>query len=237
MAAGGLPVEVACAVLEVSVSGFYAWQDRPPSARAIRHAWLSDLICQIHSDFRGVYGYRRVHAELTIGHGISVGHEAVELLMRRAGLQGVSGRPRRRRVPNMPTAGDLVDRPFHRDSPDQLWVTDIGRHDALPNRAVVTNALGMAIDHRNATGTVIHSDQGPIHVLGVHPPGCRLWALAVDGLDRAARPSSPTTSTPDGRRRGRARSAACLVSGTSSARSSRASGVSGCQGIPPAAQR
>ena len=84
----------------MSESGFYAWRTRPPSERAIRHAWLTDLIRQIHADFRGVYGYRRVHAELTLGHGLAVGEEAVWLLMREAGLQGLTGRPAYRRIPH-----------------------------------------------------------------------------------------------------------------------------------------
>ena len=70
MVAEGLPAQLACRVLDVSESGFYAWRPRPPSERAIRHAWLTDLIREIHVDFRGVYGYRRVHAELTLGHGL-----------------------------------------------------------------------------------------------------------------------------------------------------------------------
>jgi putative transposase len=97
MAEEKLPVQVCCRVLEVSESGFYAWRSRPPSARAIRHAWLTDLICQVHTDSRQTYGSRRIHAELTLGRGISVGFHAVELLMRRAGLQGVTGRPKYRR--------------------------------------------------------------------------------------------------------------------------------------------
>jgi hypothetical protein len=34
-----------------------------------------------------------VHAELRLGRGIVVGHNAVALLMRRAGLAGATGRP------------------------------------------------------------------------------------------------------------------------------------------------
>ena len=32
-----------------------------------------------------------MHADLTIGMGVSVGHDAVEMLMRRAGLKGLPG--------------------------------------------------------------------------------------------------------------------------------------------------
>jgi putative transposase len=93
MVTQGFPVQVCCRVLEVSQSGFYAWRSRPPSARAIRHAWLTGVIRQVHASSRQTYGSRRVHAELTLGGGISVGYHAVELLMRRAGLQGVTGGP------------------------------------------------------------------------------------------------------------------------------------------------
>jgi hypothetical protein len=181
-----LPVQLACRVLEVSESGYYAWYSRVPSARSIRHVWLTDAIRHVHTESRGTYGVRRVHAELTLGQSIAVGHQAVEILMRRAGIQGISGRPRFRRVPSVATAGDRVDRQFHRDHPNQLWVTDITEHptregkvycavvldawsrrvvgwsiDSTPTTALVNNALGMAIDQRRPQGeTVIHSDQG-----------------------------------------------------------------------------
>jgi putative transposase len=182
----GLPAQLACRVLEVSESGYYARRSRAPSARAIRHAWITDVILQAHRASRRTYGVRRVHAELTLGQDIAVGRQAVELLMQRAGIQGISGRPRFRRVPGVVTAADRVERQFRRDDRDQLWVTDITEHptregkvycavvldawsrrvvgwsiDSRPSTALVTNALGMALDQRRPHGgTIIHSDQG-----------------------------------------------------------------------------
>ena len=80
-------------VLDVSVSGYYDWRSRPPSARAIRHAWLTDRIVEVHQHARGISGARRVYAELRLGRGIVVGHGAVAMLMRRAGLPGPPAGP------------------------------------------------------------------------------------------------------------------------------------------------
>lgn len=186
MACEGLPIQVASRVLGVSESGFHAWRTRPPSARSIRHAWLTDVIRKAHTASRGTYGGRRVHAELTMAYGISVGHGAVEMLMHRAGIKGLPGNKRRKPIHQTPTAADLVDRKFTRGAPDQLWVTDITEHptregkvyccvvldtfsrkvvgwsiDSNQTATLVTNALGMAIHNRQpVNGTVIHSDHG-----------------------------------------------------------------------------
>jgi putative transposase len=186
MAAEHIPVEVACRVLDVSTSGYYAWRSRPLSARAIRHVWLTDLIVEVHQAVRGTYGARRVHAELRLGRGVVVGHNAIALLMRRAGLAGATGRPKWRHAKPDQVAADLVDRAFTRTGPNQLWVTDITEHptregkvycavvldaysrrvvgwsiDGSPTAALVTNALGMAIQARTPPGgTIVHSDQG-----------------------------------------------------------------------------
>jgi putative transposase len=186
MAGEGLPVQLAARVLGVSESGYYAARSRPPSQRSVRHALLTDAIRQVHARSRGIYGARRVHAELTLGQGLTVGHTAVELLMQRAGIKGVAGRPRWRRGQIDTLAHDLVDRQFTRPGPNQLWVTDITEHptregkvyccvvldtysrrvvgwsiDGTQTAALVTSALGMAIDSRRPPpGTVIHSDHG-----------------------------------------------------------------------------
>jgi transposase InsO family protein len=119
---------------------------------------------------------RRVHAELVLGRGIRVGHNAVAMLVQRAGIAGRNGARKWRGVPGLATAEDLVDRIFRRERPNQLWLTDITEHptregkvycavvlDAFSRRVVgwsishnptaglTTNALGMAIEQRDAS--------------------------------------------------------------------------------------
>lgn len=174
-------------MLGVSVSGYYDWKVRPPSARTLRHAWLAGEIAQVHKDSGGTYGTLRVTAELRYGRGIHVGKEQVHLLMKRLGIYGLPKRrlPRGARV-GKPSSMDLVRRRFRADSPDRLWMTDITEHptregkiyccavidafsrmvvgwsiDSRQTGLLVTNALGMALNRRAPReGGIIHSDQG-----------------------------------------------------------------------------
>jgi transposase InsO family protein len=130
--------------------------------------------------------------------------------MRRAGLAGVTGRPKWRHAKPDQIAADLVDRRFTRAGPNQLWLTDITEDptqegkvycavvldaysrrvvgwliDTSPTAALVTNALGMAIDRRTpASGAIIHSDQGVqgSSLLGIHPTRQGRQSAALDGL-------------------------------------------------------
>lgn len=187
MAADGIPVAVACRVLNVSTSGFYEWRERPPSDRAVADAGLVETITDIHAGSRGTYGVRRVHAELRLGRGTRVGRKRVERLMRNEGLAGVHRRRWRRHQPAPAVHDDLVNRQFVADGPDRLWVTDITQHrsgegwiycavvlDVFSRRAVgwsiadhlrtelVVDALDMARWRRRPDHgqTVVHSDRG-----------------------------------------------------------------------------
>ena len=68
-------------VLGVSTSGYYAWRQRPPSARAQADADLTARVRAIHTDSRGTYGAPRVHAELAEA-GVAVGRKRVARVMR-----------------------------------------------------------------------------------------------------------------------------------------------------------
>ena len=54
------PVEVSCAVLEVSRSGYYAWLEPPTSPRQRRHEALAAKIAVVHQENRCVYGSPRI---------------------------------------------------------------------------------------------------------------------------------------------------------------------------------
>ena len=88
MAADGHTVALARRLLGVAESGYYEWRERPLSARALRHAQLTETIRTVHAASRGTYGSRRVTAELVLGLGISVGHGQVELLCETQAYRG-----------------------------------------------------------------------------------------------------------------------------------------------------
>jgi putative transposase len=176
-----------CRILAVAPSGFFGWRSRPLSDRAIRRAWLADVVTEIHIQSRGTYGYRRVRAELVDGYGQVVNKKLVQSIMAELGICGLP--TRRRGKPNpayRATSEDLVNRDFFREGPNQLWMTDITEHptregkvyccavidawsrrvvgwsiDRRPTAAMVNSALGMAIESRKPKGdTVIHADHG-----------------------------------------------------------------------------
>jgi putative transposase len=86
-----LPVHTMCRVLKVSASGYYAWGDRAPAARAIANVVLTEQIRQIHTESDATYGMPRVRAEL-IDRGERVSRKRIARSMRCAHLRGVSWR-------------------------------------------------------------------------------------------------------------------------------------------------
>jgi len=90
--ASGVPVSLACALLEVSRSGYYEWATRALSDRELTVAWLTEKITAIHAENREVYGSPRIHAELRMAYGVEVSRKRVERLMAQAGISGLSYR-------------------------------------------------------------------------------------------------------------------------------------------------
>ncbi len=182
------PVDFMCRELDVSRSGYYAWRGRPVSERAQADSGLLAAIKAIYERLRGNPGVRRVHAELTaLGHRLS--RKRVWRLMKTAGLQGRHPKAWKRTTvagQSPVAAPDLLGRDFTAAAPNQRWCGDISYIKTwdgwaylatvidLHSRAVVgwaiaehmrtelvTDALDMALTHRNPpSGVIFHSDRG-----------------------------------------------------------------------------
>jgi putative transposase len=181
-----------CRVLGVSRSGFHAWLRRPPSARALVDARLTERIAEMHRRSRDSYGVRRIYLDLQ-GEGVRIGRKRVARLMRAAGLSGYVKRRKGLttiRVPGVRVAGDLVERDFNPQAPNRLWTSDIKYVstwegtlylatviDCFSRRVVgwamrsdmqaelVVDALEMALSRRRPSDELVcHSDQGSQYV-------------------------------------------------------------------------
>jgi putative transposase len=81
-----VPIETACAALNVSVSGFYAWKNRGASPRQHRDLILLAHIRAEFSTSNETYGSPRMHAELQTS-GLAIGRHRVARLMSENGLK------------------------------------------------------------------------------------------------------------------------------------------------------
>jgi transposase InsO family protein len=106
--------------------------------------------------------------------------------MHDAGIAGLPGPAKIKRIKGTPTRDDLVERKFARSALDELWVTDITEHktregkgfcccvmdtcsrrivgwsiDTVQDFRLVLNALDMAIKQRRVKqGGIVHADHG-----------------------------------------------------------------------------
>jgi putative transposase len=113
--------------MEVSRSGYYAWQKRPPSARTQANAHLTQQIQNVHQDSDQTYGSPRVFAELR-AQGVACSEKRIARLMRQADLKAVC--PQRFGVTThsdhgLPIADNLLARAFDCPTPNARWTADI----------------------------------------------------------------------------------------------------------------
>ncbi|TCD74386.1 transposase [Bifidobacterium longum subsp. longum] len=153
-----------------------------------RHAWLLPLVEEAFENSEKRYGYKRVHLELK-GMGMTVSSKRVMRLMAKHGMVPLRKSAKRHgsyKGGPAKAPADLVNRDFHAERPNMLWVTDLTEfsipagkaypspiidcYDGLPvawtigmspNAAL---ANGMLSDACSTLGEdekpVIHSDRG-----------------------------------------------------------------------------
>lgn len=111
----------------VTRGGFYAWQKRQPSQRALDDLVLVEKVREVHQRSRAIYGAPRVMHSLR-HEGVDIGQRRVARLMRQAQLQGRSARLyRRSRVAQKAYFRSIPNRQRHidPDTTNQVWVGDV----------------------------------------------------------------------------------------------------------------
>ena len=125
--AGEYPVVCMCQVLDVSLSGYYAWLSRPESRRSRDDRRLLVEIRAIHRQSRRTYGSPRVYRELR-DRKSRCGRHRVARLMRQDRLEGTFRR-RYRVTTNSkhkwPVAPNRLERRFEVATLDTVWAGDI----------------------------------------------------------------------------------------------------------------
>ena len=126
--ATALPLRSITGFLRISKSSYEYWRPRVAAPRD-RDADIRDRVVRIFREGSGCWGYRTVWARLR-REGVRASEKRVARVMREEGLEVVYNRRRARGYSSY--AGEvskapenLVNRNFHADEPNRLWLTDI----------------------------------------------------------------------------------------------------------------
>ena len=182
-------VQRMCRVLNVTRSGYYAWQPEKTGPRAQENQALVEHIRKEYMYSRQTYGSPRICAALQ-GQGLTCGRHRVARLMRREGIRSKK-RHRWHPVTTQRQAGVIpapnhLNQNFSATLPNTKWVSDFTHIDTAEgwlylavildlfsrkvvgwamakqmDTALVENALRMALDTRCPEASLLHhSDQG-----------------------------------------------------------------------------
>lgn len=185
LAAGGIPVTVACRVLKLPRQNYYRWRLNPVCDSERLRAERMNALFDAHRDDPG-FGYRFLNDEAEAA-GYRMSRRTAWRLCHDQGWWSAFGKSKyKKSKPGPPVTDDLVKRNFRAQAPNRLWLTDISEHktregkiyvcavkDVFSNRIVgysisermksflAVTALGNAVYRRgDVTGCVVHSDRG-----------------------------------------------------------------------------
>lgn len=175
-----------CRILKVSTSGYYKYLATGMSNRDIMNQALDKEITAIFKQFNGIYGYRRIHKELTTSASLN----RVRRRMQELGLYAVVKKKYKatttKSCAGSRYAANLLDQDLHTTAPNQKWVSDITEMKIHAHKlylsviidlysrkvigwsmssrmpaSLVCDALNMAMRNRGyPKGVIVHSDRG-----------------------------------------------------------------------------
>lgn len=121
------PISMMCSALGVSRSGFAAFDTRSVSAHTVTDAKLAVEVTEIFNQKRKRYGSPRIQIELE-SRGQRHSRKRIARLMRSQGLCARSKRRFKKTTivdPSAQPSPNLLDRQFHQEEPNIVWVSDI----------------------------------------------------------------------------------------------------------------
>lgn len=183
------PVAGLCELLDVSVSGYYNWRDRPLSQRAQEDTRLEVVIRAAHKRTRETCGPERLQQDIATHEGIQIGVCRIKRLRRQMGLRCIQKRKFKATTNSkhsLPVADNLLGQEFTATAPNQIWLSDItyiptgegwlylAGHKDMFNGEIVGYAQGARMTKglvmqslfravakkRPAAGLIHHSDRG-----------------------------------------------------------------------------
>ena len=186
--ASRFPVNHLCRLLGVQRSAYYSWRGQPVKVVEPEELALRRRMKTLFTESRASLGSRMMKANLR-AEGFTVGRERVRELMKAMGLKVKQKRKYQITTDsrhNFPIAGNILNRQFSLDAPNQVWGTDITylwtqegwvylavvidlysrrivgwSMDRRMKQALVIRALMMAINLRQPPrGLLHHSDRG-----------------------------------------------------------------------------
>lgn len=190
------PLHVLARLLEVSLSGFYAWLTRKPSQREVERRQATIHVKVAHQQNKGQYGHLRTYHYLK-RQGIGLSAYLVRCIRQTEGLQCKVKRKRCITTDSrhgLPFYDNVLDRDFQRSHINQAWCCDItyintqegwlylaGVKDLYSKEIVgysfgermtadlVISALRMAINRKQPPqGLIVHSERGSQYCSQAH---------------------------------------------------------------------
>lgn len=124
----GFSIEGACELLHVARSAYHKWASGKLSRRTLENEQLADKIERIHMESPDK-GYRRLNDDLRHNYGIHVNDKRVLRICRARDIRSTvkynnHGCTRQAKKPQY-IAGNLLNRQFYSEKPNEKWLTDV----------------------------------------------------------------------------------------------------------------
>ena len=138
LAADRIPVAVSCRVLKLSRQPYYRWLRHPTPDRELAQAYRANALHDAHLE-DPEFGHRFL-ADEARDAGEPMCDRTAWRICRDNGWWSAFGKKKARgkgKQPGPPVHDDLVQREFTATNPNELWLSDIERHEAFLNLAVM----------------------------------------------------------------------------------------------------